>query len=116
MDELALWFVDTDSIKVFNSNFLLKQMSQEHENYLVETLYLTLPEQLPVTSQKEQRRLLMELVGRMPILPFWDPEESQLLAVEWSYCSYSLSTVDRMKLDSTFSLRTQAVTQVATVS
>lgn len=103
--ELALWFVDTDSIRVFNADSAL----QQDENQ-VGPLDLPLPE-LPRTSLQEQRRLLIELVGRMPELHYWDPEQPQLLAIEWSHC-ISHSTFDRRRIDSTYSLRSHRVLQV----
>lgn len=112
VQELVLWFVDTDSIKVFDPISIVKQILPEREECLTESIHLALPEQLPDTSLQEQRTLLMELFGRMPMQHFWDPDESQLLVVEWSGCSSSLSSVDRKKLDSNFSLRTNTVSQV----
>lgn len=108
--QLVLWFVDQDSIAVFNADSVLHLNSEENVGRS-DMLHIQLPE-LPDNSLKEQRRLLMDLVGREPELHYWDCDEPQLLVIEWSKSTTTLSTSDRKKVDSTFSIRTDKISSV----
>ena len=108
--ELVLWFVDQDSIAVFDANSVLNLHSEEEVGHN-DMLHIQLPE-LADNSLKEQRRLLVDLVGRVPELHYWDCDEPQLLAVEWSQSTTTLTTLDRRKVDSTFSIRSDKISVV----
>jgi len=109
--ELVLWFVDQDSVMVFSTDLVLNLNNEDNLDQN-DMLHIQLPE-LADNSLKEQRRLLIDLVGRVPELHYWDSDEPQLLAVEWSKSSSSLTVLDRKRVDSTFSIRTDKISTVS---
>ena len=97
---------------VFNADLVLNLNNKEENLEQNDMLHIQLPE-LADNSLKEQRRLLIDLVGRVPELHYWDSDEPQLLAVEWSKSSSSLTMLDRKRVDSTFSIRTDKISAVS---
>ncbi len=108
-----LWFVDQDSVAVFDADLVVKLHSEEDFERRKDIPHMQLPE-LAENSLKEQQRLLIDLVGRVPELHYWDSDEPQLLAVEWSKSSSSISSLERRRIDSTFSIRSDKISSVST--
>ena len=90
-----MWFVDNDSIKTFDTSAITapsnqsgstpSSPSQSTHSATSSLPLLLLPPDLPPNSLSQQKEQGEELRDRVPVSHQWDPEESQVLAVEWAW-------------------------------
>ena len=72
-NQLLIWDVETDAVKVLNAAAILKQDQNEDSD-----INITLPE-LADAALNEQLHLSSELLGRHPVAHYWGANEPKLL-------------------------------------